>query len=295
MTNTAPGTIAVIEPNNIPVDLRVRPQWVTWWDDIRDGKPTKVPLIAGTRRLASVTDPATWASFETSYRAFRQGVGDGVGYVFSRNDPYAGVDLDRCVDPATGQIEDVAWRVILTIHSYWEISPSGRGVHIIARGQLPDGARKRGRYEMYDRARFFTVTGRMGTTSPHTIVCRSEELHAIHTALLAPRQQAEPARHQSEAASRLTDDEVRRRTARTGNSKKFAKLWRGEQAGYPSFSEGDLALVGTIAAHTSDPAQIDRVFRLSNRNRPKWHEVHYSSGLTYGQMTIRRALQGRQR
>ena len=28
------------------------------------GKPKKVPLIAGTDRMASVTDPSTWTTFE---------------------------------------------------------------------------------------------------------------------------------------------------------------------------------------------------------------------------------------
>ena len=49
---------------NIPHELKRRPQWVLWRYETRDGKPTKVPYNARTGYRADSTDPATWCSFD---------------------------------------------------------------------------------------------------------------------------------------------------------------------------------------------------------------------------------------
>ena len=46
-----------------------------------------------------------------------------------------------------------------------------------------------------------------------------------------------------------------------------------------------------IAFWTKDPAQIDRIFRLSGLMRGKWDERHSSDGRTYGEMTIAKAIE----
>ena len=95
--------------SSIPAELTARRQWVVWRYEKRDGKPTKVPYQAcaptnrgaasGTvrKRPASTTDPSTWRSFQEAAIALRDGPFDGIGYVFSENDPYCGVDFDECV------------------------------------------------------------------------------------------------------------------------------------------------------------------------------------------------------
>ena len=55
--------------------------------------------------------------------------------------------------------DDDAWDIIRALDSYTEISPSGTGIRIFARGKLPPGGRKRGRFEMYETGRYLTVTG----------------------------------------------------------------------------------------------------------------------------------------
>jgi len=88
----------------------------------------------------------------------------GVGFVFSSDDPYTGIDLDKCRNPETGQIEESAQGIIEQLDSYTEASQSGTGVHIIVRGWLPqgNGARRRtGGIEMYDAGRFFVMTGQV--------------------------------------------------------------------------------------------------------------------------------------
>ncbi len=146
-------------PENIPEELRRRPQWVVWRLEKRDEGNAKVPHIAGGVGKASSTDSSTWRTFEEAVKAFRTGRCDGIGFVFSSSDPYAGIDLDKCRNPKTGELEGWAYKIVGEMSGYAEISPSGRGVHVIVRGKAPN--RRKGRLEIYSSARFFTVTGRV--------------------------------------------------------------------------------------------------------------------------------------
>jgi len=142
---------------NIPEELRQRPQWVVWKLEKRDGKPTKIPYIAGGVGKASSTDSLTWRPFEEAVQALEGGRYDGIGFMFSSGDPFAGVDLDKCRNPETGELEEWAEKIVAAFGGYAEASPSGTGVHIIVRGKAPN--KKRGRVEAYSSERFFTVTG----------------------------------------------------------------------------------------------------------------------------------------
>jgi len=135
--------------DNIPEELRRRPQWVVHKD--------KVPYIAGGVGRASSTDSLTWRPFEEAVRALESGRYDGIGFVFSSGDPFAGIDLDKCRNPETGELEEWAAKIVEAFGGYAEASPSGTGVHIIVRGKAPN--KKRGRVEAYSSERFFTITG----------------------------------------------------------------------------------------------------------------------------------------
>jgi putative DNA primase/helicase len=144
---------------NIDEGLRRRRQWVVWKYEERDGDITKVPYIAGGVGKAKSTDSDTWRSFEEAIKALRSGRCDGIGFVFSSGDPYAGVDLDDCRDPETGELEEWAAEIVQHLGGYTEVSPSGKGVHIIVRGKAPN--KKRGKVEAYSSERYFTMTGQV--------------------------------------------------------------------------------------------------------------------------------------
>lgn len=145
--------------DNIPEELRLRPQWVVWRLEERDNKPTKVPYIAGGVGKADTTNSETWRTFEEAVQALRTGRYDGIGFVFSSGDPFAGVDLDDCRDPETDELEEWAAEIIRNLDGYAEVSPSGGGVHIIVRGKAPN--KRRGKIEAYSSERYFTMTGRV--------------------------------------------------------------------------------------------------------------------------------------
>src|SRR6266566_2632520 len=148
-----------MRPDQIPQQLKEKPQWVCWRYEQRNDKTTKVPIDARTGKRASTTDSGTWSLFETAVSAATHF--DGVGFVF--NGDYTGVDLDRAIHE--DKPKPWAAKIIDSCATYAEFSPSGTGVHLISEGALPEGwsGRKRafrdGAIEIYSRARFFTVTG----------------------------------------------------------------------------------------------------------------------------------------
>jgi primase-polymerase (primpol)-like protein len=159
--NTKPTALQVV-PANIPEELRERDQWVTWrwWWDAKRDKWTKPPLtVLGYN--ASSTNPQTWATFQAVIEAYQTGRFDGIGYVLAPTDSYVGIDLDHCVDPDTGEIESWARGIFNEMDSYTERSPSGTGLRILVRGKLPGTGHKKGNIEIYDRARYVTITGQI--------------------------------------------------------------------------------------------------------------------------------------
>ena len=88
----------------VPEELKRRPQWVCW-KPLPSGspgdKPRKVLFDPRSDRPADASDLATWATFDEALNRYERGGYAGVGYVFCAADPYVGVDLDTCRDPAT--------------------------------------------------------------------------------------------------------------------------------------------------------------------------------------------------
>jgi putative DNA primase/helicase len=146
----------------LPEELRQRPQWVVWKLEKRPGqdKPTKMPYIAGGGGRAKSTDLMTWRTFEEALQALGTGRYSGVGFVFCSADPFVGVDLDDCRDSESGEIAEWAQKIIdsFTDIVLLEVSPSGRGVHLITKGVCKDGVNTKS-VEVYGQDRFFTVTG----------------------------------------------------------------------------------------------------------------------------------------
>lgn len=159
MSNTPerPTALTVL-PENIPAELKSLVQWLVWrYQRNEQNKWTKVPICVRTRRHASTTDPETWCRFADALECYQshRDIYDGIGFVFTENDPYVGGDIDHCVSP-DGTISDEA-RTILP-PTYAELSPSGTGVKFIARSDK-HYARKTSKGELYSSKRFFTITG----------------------------------------------------------------------------------------------------------------------------------------
>lgn len=153
-----------VHPENIPEQLVQLPQWCCWraaWrvDKQGEGKWTKPPYQPDGRP-ASSTDPATWAEFGECLLAYQSGRFDGIGFVFTVEAGIVGIDLDKCI-AEDGTIDEWALKAVHRFNSFTELSPSGTGLHIYARGQIPMTGTKKGHVEIYRQSRFFTVTGHL--------------------------------------------------------------------------------------------------------------------------------------
>ena len=292
---------------NTPACLRQRPQWLCWKYVVRDPAkpPTKVPYDAKNGGSGDSTKPATWATLEVALNAYGQSSQyDGVGFVFTADDPFSGIDLDDSIDPQTKQLKPWAQEIVTLVASYTEVSPSGEGVKIFLRGTKP-GIRCRkpyhdGKVEMYDCGRFFTVTGQVMDSVPRTVESRQDEFNAVYTMVFGHEVPTAPASAPSPAPELGTpvtgpvafdDDEIIRLASKSSKSgDKFSALWDGRWNEYfNSRSEADSSVVFTLAFYTKDAAQIDRIFRRCGLMRDKWDETHGQQ--TYGQMTIDKAMQ----
>ncbi|ELZ32322.1 hypothetical protein C474_07552 [Halogeometricum pallidum JCM 14848] len=261
----------------------------------------------GTGEFASSTDPETWGSFETALAYTDTANADGIGFVFTDDDPIVGVDLDDCRDPDSEDVANAALDIIERLDSYTEVSPSGTGYHVLITGDLPDGRNRRGSIELYDTARFFTVTGDHVDDTPTRVARRQDALVAIHREYVQQTDgdgasdagQRDAGSVQSETPGvadvdvgiDLDDKDLLKKARSASNGEKFERLWNGNTGGYDSQSEADMALCCLLAFWTGgDRAQMDQLFRRPGLLRAKWDEVHYADGSTYGEKTIERAI-----
>lgn len=290
---------------HIPAELKAIPRWVCWHYGKRGDKLTKIPRQAkAPSRNAKSTDPPTWATFEEALAAYEANEGiAGIGFVFTDDDDITGIDIDHCFDPETGGLAPEAAETVALLDSYTETTPSGEGLHIIVRGHLPGKKRRKGLFECYETGRFFTFTGNHLVGTPTTVCERSGQLGEFYEGVFgkptktdtpAAPPVAMPPTNPEDVGLRADDRDIGRTLSRGRNGTKFKALFEGDwqHAGdYTSQSEADLALCSLIADKTDNPVQIDRLFRASGLMRPKWDEQH--GELTYGQMTIVKALESR--
>ena len=166
----------------IPQELKDLPQWVCWRfveDPSRPEKPRKLPIDARTGQAAQSNNPATWRSFREAEAASARY--DGIGFMFDGG--IFGVDIDgveaEIADYREGGVDNIVAEFIDSLGSYAEYSVSGRGIHILCRGRLPPGGRRRGNVEMYENGRFFIMTGNPASTYTRLADC-TERIRPLH-------------------------------------------------------------------------------------------------------------------
>jgi len=150
----------------IPAELRAVARWVIW-GFVNKGKPkpAKVPFRPGTSIGCDYTSPAAWQAFDAAYAEAVDRGDVGIGLVFTADDDLIGIDLDNAIDDE-GRLRDWAAEIVERVPTWAERSPSGRGLHLIGRGDPIVGKVKRDvatepaqAIERYSRDRYLTFTG----------------------------------------------------------------------------------------------------------------------------------------
>lgn len=185
---------------NLPAELRGLRQWVTWaLVKNEKGASTKIPYTPGSNSYASTTNPKTWGTNAEALVDVSKRKRSGIGFVFTQSDPYIGIDLDHCFE--NGKPRVWALDIVRALDSYTEISQSGEGLHIILKGQLPAGARKRKdkgvNIECYESGRYFAMTGNVLTSAPAEVHHRQAQVNVFHKTYMSnmptPSNGAKPA------------------------------------------------------------------------------------------------------
>lgn len=276
--------------DRIPDELKKLNQWVCWHavpDDSRPGKTRKVPINAHTGGQAMSNNPGTWASFDQAVSASQRFT--GIGFMFANG--YFGVDIDNAEndleDYNNGIADNIVYEFIHTLQSYAEYSFSGKGLHILCRGKLPPGGRRRGSVEMYDTARFFVVTGKPASEYAEIRDC-TESIKALHEKYIGGGQ-APTTGIKPPLPLNLSEAEIIRLAEKSKQGRTFSDLYQGRwEAYHTSQSEADISLCNMLAFWCRRDEQLmDKLFRGSGLMRPKWDRKQ--AGSTYGAITISKA------
>lgn len=280
--------------DNIPQEMRAFKNWICFKLEPRgkDGKLSKVPYNPLTGHMAKSNAPNTWVTFNDAINFMDRF--DGIGFQFT-NSPFVGVDIDHCIE--NGKMTAQAMEIVKTLNSYTEYSPSGTGLHIICKGNLPEGGNRKGPYEMYSNGRYFTVTGK--TLQGYTAINESTgELKQVHSKYIGQAKKPAQNNHNEKKAqlqgNSLTVDmmtqDIIKAINKSKQADKFNQLMQGNISGYPSQSEAEQAFCNILAFFTGkEIAKMDEIFRQSALYRPKWDEVHDGTN-TYGTMTMNKAI-----
>ncbi|HCJ57616.1 MAG TPA: hypothetical protein DHV55_09830, partial [Clostridiaceae bacterium] len=269
---------------SIPEELRKYNRWVCWTMEDRNGKPTKVPKNPNTGGNAMPNNPNTWGNFKQAVDRAKADNLPGIGFMFN-GDGITGIDIDSCRDKETGEITEQAADIINTLDSYTEISASGKGIHIICRGKLPEGKRRHKNVEMYEVGRYFVMTGQV-IDDRGTIQDRTDQLAIVHKKYINVQKTKKNVSKNTEIVHDLDDDEIIQKAMAAKNGDLFTDLMNGNwKHRYQSQSEADISLCNLLAFWTGrDADKMNRIFRRSGLYRDKWDEAR--PGGTYGSMTI---------
>lgn len=293
MTQTYPGLCDY--PQFVLYIVRPRPG--------KTGKTDKFPINPTTGRAADPTDPATWLTLEAAQKRVTAGIGEGVGFVFTRNDPFFFLDIDEAYANQSWSADATALCSQFP-GCFIEVSHSGTGLHIIGSAPLipPHGTRCNSKgLELYSHGRFVALTGKSASgtalTDATPVVAQLISSDFPPPVVVAPEEwSAEPV---AEWSGPATDAALLKKmmastpsaAAAFQGKATIAQLMAGDLTAFMGDQSGaDQALCNHLAFWTGkDCERMDRIFRTSELFRDKWDENRGPRG-TYGVITILNAI-----
>ena len=148
-------------------ELTRYPHFVVWKTQEIDGKPHKPPYSPIYHRLADTANPASWGTVDQALKALRTGSYNGIGFVFSNTDPYAGMDFDHCVG-TNRSINKRERNIIDVLSTHTHYSPRD-GAHVL--------------FEFFKSNQYLTITPCLVPNTPKTIEKRHVEASYVYLTL----------------------------------------------------------------------------------------------------------------
>lgn len=270
-------------------ELKDKNLWFLWSaKPSKNGKVTKVPFAAnGGATGTDYAHKGTWVSFDDAESARNQFRASGLGLKIPKGFFLLDIDHKDISDP-------FAQLMLSRFSSYAEVSPSGKGIHIIGQcdiTKLPvhfDDRRKKlvldseyyqKRSDIGLELYIGDITNRYGTFTGNIInsLPIADCTQAVLTTLDKEMRKKPKAKYSAKRDGDRAVFDIVCDLRKQKNGDKFIRLYdKGDFSEYGSQSEADAALCALIAFRTgADPDAIDEVFRSSALYRSKWERDDY--------------------
>ena len=283
---------------DIPYELKKEERWCLYKIIQRDGKNTKLPLKPNGKPAIS-NDKTTWFSYEACIAALNRNIGDGLGFMLG--DGYIGIDIDKVSDDIIAYSMDYHARSMTAdflrgISTYAEISPSKTGLHFIGKGEVPGERKRYKNLEIYDKDRFFTVTGNViKDRDRNKVINIDSELKPLYEKYM-------PKINKISAENKISPtltfykgeqdilDKLFYRGYFSYTGEDLRQIYYGNYESYfNSQSEADFFMLGRLLYYTSDTEKAISLMENSGLKREKWYKrrgntdyIHYIADKAIG-------------
>lgn len=267
-------------------------QFILWTTSERGGKLVKLPVDYRTASVADAHNPDVWTSAEVALNTAKL-YGDqyGVGFVFTKDDPFFFVDIDKCLEADGVTWSDHAMALMGALPgAAVEVSQSGRGLHIFGQGTTPDHACKNTvlGLELYTEGRFVALTG-TNTVGSAATDC-STTIPAVVNHYFPPRVTVNPTTWTTEAQPEYTgptdDDKLIKKMLASksaasafGNRASFADLWNKDVEILAGIYTPDASDTGTYDESSADAALAQHLAFWTGNNCERILALMWKSGL----------------
>lgn len=170
---------------NIPLELKLYNQWL-WFKKIKNTdkkgnvKTIKIPISPNTLSFKGWNLREQWADFETAINGLPNSDCDGLSFILTNDDPFICIDLDNVSEDKKSLVDDFS-------DTYIEISQSGKGLHIFAKGSIKKNLNNQiGKVEMYHENRCIAMTGNRVVFSKRNIADKQSKTDKYYE-LFAPK------------------------------------------------------------------------------------------------------------
>lgn len=281
---------------NIPAELREYKQWL-WFKKIRKQdlkekeKILKLPVSPITLKSDDWNNKEQWGDFETAVNNLESSGCDGLSFVLSRDDPFVCIDLDNVDNKKQDMfINDFNG-------TYVEISQSGMGIHIFAKGEIEKNFNNQlEKVEMYQENRCIAMTGniyKLNDFVAEKVLLKQKELDKYCKLFSPKRSVREIIRKYQEAAECVPDSNTVIETMCRYNARARA-LFEGSYTSGDA-SKDDFSLLLFLNSFTHGNAEMMKELflksalnRIGDRSKRRTEKGY----LKYLEDSISKAIQG---
>lgn len=276
---------------NIPDEMKKEKRWCLYKIIQRDGKNTKLPLMPN-KEPAKSNDKATWNSYEDCIMALKHNVGEGLGFFLG--DGYIGIDIDKVSDDimeynTNHHVSSMTADFLREISTYAEISPSKTGLHFIGKGEVPGERKRYKNLEIYDKDRFFTITGNVIKDRDRSkIESIDSELKPLYEKYMPKTNKISAENKRSPTVTYYNGDrDILEKLFDRGyfsyTGEDLRQIYYGNYESYfNSRSEADFFMLQRLLYYTADVEQSISFMENSGLKREKWYKrrgntdyIHY--------------------